>query len=144
MPIYHISLRSILILFSHLRQYLPNGPLSVWVPTKKTLYHFLLSPIPAACSSRPSLIDDSNYISGRVQVMKLLFTQFSPTSCYFILLRSKCSSQYPILKHSQSASFPQYQTSNFTPIYRPTFRKTMFLYILIFKSINNRREDKRL
>jgi hypothetical protein len=91
MPIYHISLRSILILFSHLRIYLTNGLPSFWVPTKKRLYQFLFSTMPATCPSYPSLIGHSKYISRRVQVMKLLFTQFSPTSCYFIPLISKCS-----------------------------------------------------
>jgi hypothetical protein len=37
-----------------------------------------------------------------VQVMKLLTTQFSPPSCYFISLRSKYSPQHPVLKHPQS------------------------------------------
>jgi hypothetical protein len=34
--------------------------------------------------------------------MKLLITQFSPASCHFISLRSKCSPQHPVLKHPQS------------------------------------------
>jgi hypothetical protein len=29
---------------------------------------------------------------------------FSPTSCHFIPLRSRCSPQHPILKHPQSCS----------------------------------------
>jgi hypothetical protein len=32
--------------------------------------------------------------------------QFSPTSCYFISLRSKYSPQYPVLKHPQSMFLP--------------------------------------
>jgi hypothetical protein len=31
--------------------------------------------------------------------MKLLIVQFSPTSCHFISLWSKYSSQHPVLKH---------------------------------------------
>jgi hypothetical protein len=34
--------------------------------------------------------------------MKLLVMQFPPISCHFISLRSKYSSQHPVLKHPQS------------------------------------------
>jgi hypothetical protein len=47
------------------------------------------------------LHDHSNYTRRRVQVMKLLIMQFSPTSCHFIPLRSKYSPQHPVLKHPQ-------------------------------------------
>jgi hypothetical protein len=46
------------------------------------------------CPSHP-LLDHSNYTWRRVQVMKLLIMQFSPTSCHFISLWSKYSSQHP-------------------------------------------------
>jgi hypothetical protein len=32
--------------------------------------------------------------------------QFSPTSCQFIPLRSKCSLKHPVPKHPQSVFFP--------------------------------------
>jgi hypothetical protein len=38
----------------------------------------------------------------RVQVMKLLVMQFSPTSCHFTYLQSKSSPQHPVLKYPQS------------------------------------------
>jgi hypothetical protein len=41
------------------------------------------------CPSRPPWLDHSNYTWRRVQVMKLLSMQFSPTSRHFISLRSK-------------------------------------------------------
>jgi hypothetical protein len=45
--------------------------------------------------SHPSWLDHSNYTWRRVQVMKLLIMQFSPTSCLFISLWSKyCSHSY--------------------------------------------------
>jgi hypothetical protein len=41
------------------------------------------------CPSHAPWLDHSNYTWRRVQVMKLLIMQFSPTSCHFISLRSK-------------------------------------------------------
>jgi hypothetical protein len=38
-------------------------------------------------------------IRRRIEVMKLLIMQFSPTSRHFISLRSKYSSQHPVLEH---------------------------------------------
>jgi hypothetical protein len=54
------------------------------------------------CSSNPN----SNYTWRRVQDMKLLIMQFSPTSCHFISLLSKYSPQHPVLKHPQSLFRP--------------------------------------
>jgi hypothetical protein len=48
------------------------------------------------CTSHPSWLDHSNYTWRRVQVMKLLIMQFSPTSCHFISLWSKYSPQHHI------------------------------------------------
>jgi hypothetical protein len=42
--------------------------------------------------------------------------QFSPTSCYFIFLRSKYSPQHPVLIHPQSMFFPWCLRPSFTPI----------------------------
>jgi hypothetical protein len=39
-------------------------------------------------------------------IMKLLIMTFSPTSCHFISLRSKYSTQHPVLKHPQSMFLP--------------------------------------
>jgi hypothetical protein len=46
------------------------------------------------CPSYPLRLDHSNYIWRRVQVMKLLIMQFSPTYCHFIYLLSKYSPQH--------------------------------------------------
>jgi hypothetical protein len=59
-----------------------------------------LSPFHATCPAHLILFDLI------ILVMKLLITQFSPTSCHFISLRSKHSPQHPGLKHSQSMLLP--------------------------------------
>jgi hypothetical protein len=46
------------------------------------------------------------YSWWRVQVMKLLIMQFSPTSCHYICLHSKYSPQHPVLKHWLSMCLP--------------------------------------
>jgi hypothetical protein len=51
-------------------------------------------------------VDHSNYAWRRVQVMKLLIMQFSPTSYHFIPLWSKYSPQHPVLKHPESIFLP--------------------------------------
>jgi hypothetical protein len=45
-------------------------------------------------SSHSSWLDHSNYTWGRLQDMKLLIMQFSPTSCLFIPLWSKYSATF--------------------------------------------------
>jgi hypothetical protein len=47
------------------------------------------------CPSHPPWRGHSNYTWRRVQVMKILITQFSRTSCHFIPRRSKYSPQRP-------------------------------------------------
>lgn len=44
------------------------------------------------CPSHPSGLDDTNYICRRVQVMKNLITQLSPSSVYFFALQLQTSS----------------------------------------------------
>jgi hypothetical protein len=53
------------------------------------------------CPYHPPWLDNSNYILRRIQVMKLLIMQFSPTSRHFVSLRSKYSPQHPVLMHPQ-------------------------------------------
>jgi hypothetical protein len=43
---------------------------------------------------------------GWVQIMKFLIVQLPPFSRHLIPLRSKHSSQNPVLKHPQSVLFP--------------------------------------
>jgi hypothetical protein len=56
--------------------------------------------------SHPPWLDHSNYTWGRVQVIKLLIMQFSPTSCHFVSFRSKYSPQHSVLKHPHSVFLP--------------------------------------
>jgi hypothetical protein len=58
------------------------------------------------CPSYHPWLDHSNYTWKRLNVMKLLITQLSPTSCLFISLRSKYSFQHFVLKHPQSMFLP--------------------------------------
>jgi hypothetical protein len=69
-------------LSTHLRLGLPIGLFPSGLPTN--IYAFLFSHIRATCPAH--LIFHSNYTWRRVQVMKFLIMQFSPTSCLFILL----------------------------------------------------------
>jgi hypothetical protein len=48
----------------------------------------------------------SNYTWWRVQVMKLLIMQFSPSSYHFIAIRAKHSPQHPVLKCRHIMYFP--------------------------------------
>jgi hypothetical protein len=72
--------------------------LSFWISRKYPicvpLCPFVLHALP---TSSPWL-HHSDYIWGRVQTMKLLIMQFSPTTCHFIPLRSKYSPQHLVLK----------------------------------------------
>jgi hypothetical protein len=52
----------------------------------------------------------------RVQVMKLLAIQFSPTFCHFISLHTKYSPQHTVLKQPQSTFFLYYQGPSFIPV----------------------------
>jgi hypothetical protein len=84
LPPHPISLRSILILSSHLRLGLPSGLFPSDFPTR-ILYSFLFSPcVLHAPPISSSLTCNSNYSWKTVQVMKLIM-QFSPASYQFIL-----------------------------------------------------------
>jgi hypothetical protein len=93
-PSHPISLRPILILSTHLRLYFPSGLFPSGFSTN-ILYAFLFSAFCyLPCPSHTLWLDRSNYIRGRVQVMKLLICSFLPppvTSSLFgplILLRT--------------------------------------------------------
>jgi hypothetical protein len=66
--------------------------LSLWLSHQ---YPICTSPFPHSCyihcPSHPPWLDHSNYTWRRVQVMKLLIMQCSPTSCHFISFRYKHS-----------------------------------------------------
>jgi hypothetical protein len=56
--------------------------------------------------SHPLWLDHFYYTWRGVQVMKILFMQFSPASYYLIPLGSRYSPQHPVLKHPQSMFLP--------------------------------------
>jgi hypothetical protein len=74
--------------------------------------------------------------------MKLLIMPCSPTSRYFLPLRSNCSPQHLILKHPPSLySYLNMRNEPSHP-YKTT-GETVFFYILIFMSLDSRWDNKR-
>jgi len=101
---YPISLRSFLMLSSHLCLGLPTCLFPSGFPTKilctSHLSHMCYMP-----PSHPPWLDPPSNIWWTMQVMTLLIIQSSPASCHFLQLRFKYSPQHPALKHSQSMFF---------------------------------------
>jgi len=108
---YCTSLRTILVLSSHLRLGLPSGHSLSGLPTK-TLY------VPVLLHTPPSLLfliwSPELYWRG-IQIIKVLVTQSSPFPCYLVTLMSKYLPQYSILEHLQSVP-PHCERPGFTPI----------------------------
>jgi hypothetical protein len=73
-----------------------------------------------------------------VQVMELPTIRFSSTSYFIIPLGSKYSSQRSVLKYPQATSFPRDRALH---PYEAT-GNSLFIYILIFKFFDRRRDVK--
>jgi hypothetical protein len=97
-PSHPISLRSILILSSHLCLSLLHGLLPSDFSTN-ILYAHLFHACYMPCPPHPPWLDNLNIWWSVLQVMKHPIIQSSPASCHFLLLRSKCSLQHPVLTH---------------------------------------------
>jgi hypothetical protein len=90
--------------------------------------------------TRPTIIIDFLILiilGKRVQVMKPLIMQFSPTSYYCICLQSKYSPQHPVPKYLQSMFSLQCQRPSSNPY------KITVLYIFIFMLLDSKQEDRR-
>jgi hypothetical protein len=82
----------------------------------------------------------SNHIWWILYVIKLLVMQFTPSSYYFIPLRSKYSPQYHFLKHFLFILFPYLQRSSFTPIrnYRIYYSIVYLIFIFLYSRLKGR------
>jgi hypothetical protein len=82
MPFHPISLRTILILCTHLCFGFPSCLFHSFSPTKVDLHSLSPQSRYMHCPCHPPWLDQSNYTWRIVQVMKLLILQFSHTSSY--------------------------------------------------------------
>jgi hypothetical protein len=90
-PLHPLSLRSILILSTHLLRGLRSGLFPSGLPADSYMHSSALHSSYMPLPSHSPWLDHSNYTWRRVQVIKLLIMQFSRTSRHFISLRSRYS-----------------------------------------------------
>jgi hypothetical protein len=86
---YHPNLRSILILSPTYILIFLEATFLLAFPPISYMHSSLHHACYIFCPSHPPWLDHSNTIWRRVQVMKLLIMQFSPTSCHLIPTKSK-------------------------------------------------------
>jgi hypothetical protein len=132
-PPHHI--RSSFTVSSYPSLDLPNGFFPSSLPTK-TLNEL----ISCACYM-PCPYHSSYYIWRRLQVTKLLVTQFSPASYYFIPLGSKYLLSNVLSNTLNPCSSPNVRDQVSHP-YKTTAKMTVS-HNLIFMFLDNRQEDKR-
>jgi hypothetical protein len=131
-----IFVRSFSIYFVRLYLVLTSGIFLFDFPTKAFI--FLFSHIHAVpCTYNTPWLDYSNYIKQIAQVLKLLFMQRSPVSCYFTALWLKYSPQHPVLKFPLSVFLSE---TNYIPLQNITLEfklyllyrtSNMFIYFLV-------------
>jgi hypothetical protein len=129
-PPHHISLRSILILSTHLHLCISSGIFPSGFPSIPLRSNACCMP----CPSPPPWIYHSNYTLWRVKVMKLLIMLFSPISRHFIFFG-------PNILHSALFSNALSPCSSLNV--RGQQRKHIVLCILILMFLYSRREEKR-
>jgi hypothetical protein len=125
-PSITISLRSSLLLSSHLRLVFPVDS-SLQTSQPKPCKH--LSP-PHACHMshppQPPWFNHPNNIRWRIQAAKFIIMQFSPWSI-FIPFMSKYPPQHPVLKNPQTMFLPLSERPSFAPI-RYNWQNYSFVY----------------
>lgn len=131
-----ISLRSILILSYHLRLCLPSGLFPPSFPTS-TLHALLSSPICAISIPHRILLN----VIILITCNRLLITQLSSSSNYYIPIGSKFSSQHLVLEQSRSVFPPWRQITSLTPI-KIAKNIRVFFFFLYF-SLYVFRQDRR-
>ena len=113
---HHISWRSILILYIHLRLGLPNGsltPVSPPRPYTPPLY----SPIHATCPALLILLESiiPQYRVKRTNYLTTLYT-ISSIPCFLFPPRSKYIPQHNVLNNHQFPFLPPCQRTRFTTV----------------------------
>jgi len=120
---------------------------SKWSPSgflRKTLYAFLFF-LHAPFSAHLILLVYShlNNIWGKAQIMKLLIMQFSPVSCYRVLLRHKYVLKHPVLKWMPTGHLTEYtvyrlKQCNLHSVYCvETILGLVFLYLHLYVSLQS-------
>jgi hypothetical protein len=126
----YISLRTSLILFSHLYLGLPSDLFPSGFPIKVCMTFSSLLRLLNTHSSGPPWFDHPNNIWWIVQVMKLLIMQSCPASRHFLPLWSKVL--LSTCSETQSMFSPCCERPSFTPI-----QNKMWNYILYQSDWNN-------
>jgi hypothetical protein len=107
--------------------------LPVQCSNQNIVYIFLISPFRAIQSNLPVLL----YLIAETKLCdEYKLCNFLTASCYFLSLWSKYSP-----RHSQAACAHHYCDR---PTFKPIQNKEAFLYILMFKYFDTRREDRRI